>query len=243
MILTAIFLDTTLQPDVRMQRFLEVFGNSLLRQDTFEYLAEKCRQLEALVQLKMGGDKGTGLLAELFNIDLLSYQSRDELLGALVAARADEQFDMAKAWDGRCRLWYSDRYDFRRNMVRVFQLRADGTQLAQLQEQARPGHGLSSQRRACEVPACRWTGTITWGCHRQACQEPVSLAASSTFTTFATGDKLEWRSRFATARTTLPTGRCSALQQAAQRSSKTGGATVSMSPSISVRAEYTFCLA
>jgi hypothetical protein len=26
---------------------------------------------------------------------------------------------MAKAWDGRCRKWYADRYDFRTNMVRI----------------------------------------------------------------------------------------------------------------------------
>lgn len=28
-------------------------------------------------------------------------------------------FDMPKAWDGRCRKWYADRYDFRTNMVRM----------------------------------------------------------------------------------------------------------------------------
>jgi hypothetical protein len=38
------------------------------------------------------------------------------LLRALLFFQAS--FDMAKAWDGRCRKWYADRYDFRTNMVR-----------------------------------------------------------------------------------------------------------------------------
>jgi hypothetical protein len=35
-----------------------------------------------------------------------------------VAVCAQANFDIAKAWDGRCRKWYADRYDFRTNMVR-----------------------------------------------------------------------------------------------------------------------------
>lgn len=31
--------------------------------------------------------------------------------------RAKAGFDMAAAWEGRCRKWYGDRYDFRHNLV------------------------------------------------------------------------------------------------------------------------------
>lgn len=37
----------------------------------------------------------------------------------LLPNRSKHSFDMAAAWQGRCRKWYADRYDFRQNMVRV----------------------------------------------------------------------------------------------------------------------------
>jgi hypothetical protein len=92
-------------------------------------------------------------LAAFFDLGLLKFQQRDELLatfqrwrqkvdarraaaaaGHLMraackpayppdprrppAAPRQGGFSMAKAWDARCRRWYGDRYDFRRNMVR-----------------------------------------------------------------------------------------------------------------------------
>ncbi|WIA35130.1 hypothetical protein OEZ86_003610 [Tetradesmus obliquus] len=52
-----------------------------------------------------------------FDLSLLRYQERDALLETFQRYRHKAGFDMSKAWDGRCRKWYADRYDFRTNMV------------------------------------------------------------------------------------------------------------------------------
>ena len=119
MILWAILLDTSLLDTVRMQRFLEVLGNAFLRQDTADYLVSKCKQLEAALAAKFAGKADVGVLASLVGTDLLSFADRDALLAAITGASEGQTYDMAKAWDGRCRMWYADRYDFRRNMVRI----------------------------------------------------------------------------------------------------------------------------
>jgi hypothetical protein len=35
----------------------------------------------------------------------------------VLVCRVKSGFDVAAAWEGRCRKWYGDRYDFRHNMV------------------------------------------------------------------------------------------------------------------------------
>jgi hypothetical protein len=119
LILLAVFLDRTLQPDVRMQRFLEIFGNALMRQDTATYLNTKSQELESMLAQMMAGKEVPGELASLIDISMLSYQDQDALLSVISGARDARQYDMKKAWDGRCRIWYAERYDFRQNMVRT----------------------------------------------------------------------------------------------------------------------------
>ncbi|KAF8056344.1 DAB1 [Scenedesmus sp. PABB004] len=59
---------------------------------------------------------GLGVLG-LFDLSQLRYAERDALLEAFQRYRAKAGFDMARAWDDRCRKWYGDRYDVRANMA------------------------------------------------------------------------------------------------------------------------------
>lgn len=115
MLLLAIFLDEALLPKDRMLKFLEVFGNSLLRADTHAYLCTKCLEMEQLVTSARAPDT---VLGRLFSLSDLKYTDRDGLVDAFKSFRAVKEYDVAKAWDTRCRHWYGDRYDFRKNMVR-----------------------------------------------------------------------------------------------------------------------------
>lgn len=117
--LIAVLLDEALPAATRMQRFLEIFGNALLREDTADYLAARCRDIEGVLERMMAGHASDTVLGRLFNIRSLSFEARDGLMTAATGARRGREYDMAKAWDARCRSWYADRYDFRRNAVRA----------------------------------------------------------------------------------------------------------------------------
>lgn len=119
LLLVAVLLDEALPAATRMQRFLEIFGNALLRQDTADYLAARCRDVEAVLERMMAGHASDTVLGRLLNIGSLSFEERDGLMDAAMGARTGRDYDMTKAWDARCRSWYADRYDFRRNAVRA----------------------------------------------------------------------------------------------------------------------------
>jgi dynein assembly factor 3 len=123
MILLAIFLDNNLEVNVRMRRFLEIFGNALLREDTADYLSTKCKVLEIMLEQMLGGAEVTDqTLARLIDIKNLSFEAKDALTEALTGAAKGSTYNMAKAWESRCRLWYGQRYDFRRNIVCPLQM-------------------------------------------------------------------------------------------------------------------------
>jgi Domain of unknown function (DUF4470)/Domain of unknown function (DUF4471) len=101
-LLVAILLDPSLEPLSRSQIFLEVFGNAMLRESTAKYLCNLLQELEGLFEKTRAA---------------LRYQEKDAITSAFAMMRKHASFDIAKAWDHRCRKWFGDRYDFRRNMV------------------------------------------------------------------------------------------------------------------------------
>ncbi|MEW5305020.1 MAG: hypothetical protein WDW36_007590 [Sanguina aurantia] len=59
-----------------------------------------------------------GDLGELLDLSLLRFQERDAMVEVLRRyRRASAPYDMVAAWDSRCRKWYADRYDFRKNLI------------------------------------------------------------------------------------------------------------------------------
>ena len=118
-LLVSILLDDSLLPKVRMERFLEVFGNALLRGDTADYVKQISKRLEEVMAKLSAGETPEDPLGKLFSFSDLRYSDRDGVLDAIRNSRRPaKDYDMAKAWDTRCRHWYGDRFDFRRNMVR-----------------------------------------------------------------------------------------------------------------------------
>eukprot|EP00892_Ulva_mutabilis_P012430 jgi/Ulvmu1/955/UM102_0038.1 len=118
-LLLAILLDHPVDQALRMQRFMEVFGNSLIRDDTLNYLKQLCRRLEALLVDKVAqrSISDDTVLGHLLDISMLRYEAKDALISAIERTRSPTPLDMNFAWDLRCRKWYGDRYDFRRNMI------------------------------------------------------------------------------------------------------------------------------
>lgn len=120
LLLLAIVLDETVGASEKMQRFLEVFGNHFLREDTFEYLKKKCYDVERVLEAKIAqrSEGDDNILSDLLDISYMRYDAKDAVLAAVVQARSSPRLDLKAAWDFRCRKWYGDRYDFRKNMVR-----------------------------------------------------------------------------------------------------------------------------
>lgn len=120
LLLLTILLDDTAHDSVKMQRFLEIFGNHFLREDTLEYLKMKCRDIEQLLADKIAqtNSRHQSIVASLVDVSMMRYEAKDAVLSAIVQIRSSSKLDMKSAWDLRCRKWYGERYDFRRNMVR-----------------------------------------------------------------------------------------------------------------------------
>jgi dynein assembly factor 3, axonemal len=111
MLLTAIFLDPSMDSLRRAQTFLEVYGNALIRESTAAYLRTLLKDLESIYE------GACPHIAALFDFSALKYHDKDDLTAAFSMMRKHASYDMGKAWDHRCRKWLGDRYDVRRNMV------------------------------------------------------------------------------------------------------------------------------
>lgn len=120
-LLLGILLDTSLLQSDRVTMFLEVFGNLLIREETSKYLQLRTKQLENIVSSKISGS-GTGhgdLMGQLLDLTSMRFDAKDKLLNAIVQSRKAPVIDVKHAWDKRSRKWYGDRYDFRKNAVRL----------------------------------------------------------------------------------------------------------------------------
>ena len=95
----------------RSHLFLEVFGNCLVQDRTAKLVAFKAGELIELLC------DGRGDLADIVDFSLLKYRERDELEAVLKAWGYAVPYDMAGLRDRRMRSLYSDRYDFRVNVM------------------------------------------------------------------------------------------------------------------------------
>ncbi|XP_055850007.1 dynein axonemal assembly factor 3 homolog [Episyrphus balteatus] len=91
--------------------FMDIYGNSLLRPSSFQYLASKANTL-----LKICTDEDIRKqLAPIFDIDSLKYRERDGLENAFNFWLPKEatQFNIEKSWEMRNRQLLKTRYDYR----------------------------------------------------------------------------------------------------------------------------------
>ncbi|XP_038079414.1 dynein assembly factor 3, axonemal-like [Patiria miniata] len=95
----------------KTELFLEVFGNSLVRQQTRDYIVSKAKDFIRMVT-------DSDYLAQrlpAFDFSLLKFKERDQLEAIFKFWRGsdDRVFDISKCWDNRLRRYLSTRYDSR----------------------------------------------------------------------------------------------------------------------------------
>lgn len=113
MLLTLILTDAQLPIRERAELFLEVYGNSLVRDRTSEYISEKATLLVDVVT----NHHPIPWLTGLFDLSALKFKDRDSLCDVFQAWRVSVPFDTAHLRDQRLRYHYKERYDVRTNLV------------------------------------------------------------------------------------------------------------------------------
>jgi len=96
----------------RMELFLSLYGNTLVRERDCRYVAEMADEFVEMVT-----DNSSHPLAGVINLDGLKFKDRDILQDIFKGWRGDVPFDVEALRDQRCRGYYRDRYDFRKNMM------------------------------------------------------------------------------------------------------------------------------
>ena len=99
----------------RMEMYLDLFGNTNLRNQTAAYLEEITPEL---IQLVTGDDKKCGsVIKDLIDFDTLKFKDRDEIENIVSSYLQVHKFDIEQLRDQRLRGHFKERYDHRRNMV------------------------------------------------------------------------------------------------------------------------------
>ncbi|XP_064406954.1 dynein axonemal assembly factor 3-like [Halichondria panicea] len=95
----------------RVELFLELYGNTLVRPATADYLREKASQLIKMVT----DEEYLKQCVPILDISLLKYKERDflESIFKFWRNRDEKYFDVAKLWEHRLRQYLGQRYDSR----------------------------------------------------------------------------------------------------------------------------------
>lgn len=96
----------------RVEIFLSVFGNSLVRGRDAKYVAEIAAEFVEIM-----ADNSSHPLSELVELGHLKFKDRDILADIFKNWCSDVPFDIEALRDQRCRGYYRERYDFRKNLM------------------------------------------------------------------------------------------------------------------------------
>lgn len=96
----------------RVELFLDLYGNALLRERTAEYLDLRVRPL---IQVVTGTSRSD--FADLLDFSLLKHRDRDEIEEVMQSWRSSVPFDIGTLRDTRLRAHYKERYDHRVNLI------------------------------------------------------------------------------------------------------------------------------
>lgn len=105
--------DTSLPIRERVELFLEIYGNSLTRERTAEYISSAAQSLIKIVT----GHKTAGVLKGIFDFSCLKFKDRDEFEQIFVSWTGQVPFDMINLRDQRLRYHYKERYDHQDNLA------------------------------------------------------------------------------------------------------------------------------
>ena len=109
-----LFCETGMSVRERTEIFLDIFGNTLIRDRTSQYLDSIVPEL---IQLVTDDDKGTSVLKDILNFETIKFKDRDEIEEIVSSWLTCHPFDIEQLRDTRLRAHFGNRYDFRRNLV------------------------------------------------------------------------------------------------------------------------------
>jgi dynein assembly factor 3 len=105
--------ETALSKRERMELFIDIYANCLLRDKTDLYMQGV---LPELIQLVTDDERCPSVLRNNVHFDLLRFKDRDELEDVISSYYSTHQFDIEKQHDQRKRFHFKERYDHRRNL-------------------------------------------------------------------------------------------------------------------------------
>lgn len=105
--------DVSLSIKDRMELFLEIYGNCLIREKAAEYLTSASQELIKIVT----AHKAAGPLKAFFDFSALKFKDRDDLEEIFRVWNQNAEFDMVNLRDQRLRYHYKERYDHQDNLA------------------------------------------------------------------------------------------------------------------------------
>jgi dynein assembly factor 3 len=98
----------------RQEMFLDLYGNSMIRDKTAGYLESIVKEL---IMLITEDERCQNMLKPILNFDTLRFKDRDDMEEVFSSYLKKHPFDIEKLRDHRLRHHFADRYDTRRNQV------------------------------------------------------------------------------------------------------------------------------
>ena len=114
LVFLTLICETGLSARERMETFLDLYGNCLIRDKTSQYLTDINKEL---IQLVTEDDKCTSQISGLINFETLKFKDRDEIEDIFSSYHTKHPFDVEQLRDTRMRAHFQERYDHRRNLV------------------------------------------------------------------------------------------------------------------------------
>jgi len=104
--------NTALPVRERMEAFLSIYGNSLVRERDVTYVADIAPEFVELIT-----DNSMHPLASVVNLSHLKFRDRDVLQDIFKGWGKDVPFDVEALREQRCRGYYRERFDYRKNLM------------------------------------------------------------------------------------------------------------------------------
>jgi hypothetical protein len=112
MLLLQVMNNTSMNIRERMETLLSLLGNTLVREKDSLYISEIAKDFVELVT-----DNSDHPIAELVNLTHLKFKDRDILQDIFKGWDKAVPFDIEALRDQRCRGYYRERYDYRKNLM------------------------------------------------------------------------------------------------------------------------------
>merc|ERR1719359_1439509 len=111
-LLLQVINNTSMNVRERMELFLSLLGNTLVREKDSLYVSDIAREFVDLVT-----DESSHPLTNLINLTHLKFKERDILQDIFKGWDKAVPFDIEALRDQRCRGYYRERYDYRKNLM------------------------------------------------------------------------------------------------------------------------------